>query len=71
MDFVERFVRRPVLSSMVSLGLVLVGVIGYGRLLRPGMFIEARLATSTRADAVVVPEERVAEGMPGAPRPGG
>jgi multidrug efflux pump len=32
MDFVERFVRRPVLSSMVSLGLVLIGVIGYTRL---------------------------------------
>ncbi|HEX6064208.1 MAG TPA: efflux RND transporter permease subunit [Longimicrobiales bacterium] len=32
MDFVERFVRRPVLSSMVSLGLVLIGVLGYGRL---------------------------------------
>src|SRR5688572_29567024 len=32
MDFVERFVRRPVLSSMVSLGLVLLGVIGYTRL---------------------------------------
>jgi multidrug efflux pump subunit AcrB len=32
MDFVERFIRRPVLSSMVSLGLVLVGVIGYSRL---------------------------------------
>ena len=32
MDFVERFVRRPVLSSMVSLALVLLGVIGYTRL---------------------------------------
>ena len=32
MQFAERFIRRPVLSSMVSLGLVLVGVIGYTRL---------------------------------------
>ena len=29
MQFAERFIRRPVLSSMVSLGIVLVGVIGY------------------------------------------
>jgi membrane fusion protein (multidrug efflux system) len=27
--------------------------------LRPGMFIEARLATSTRANAVVIPEDAV------------
>jgi multidrug efflux pump len=32
MQFAERFIRRPVLASMVSLGLVLVGVIGYSRL---------------------------------------
>ncbi|MGH7637477.1 MAG: efflux RND transporter permease subunit [Gemmatimonadaceae bacterium] len=32
MQFAERFIRRPVLSSMVSLGLVLVGVIAYSRL---------------------------------------
>src|SRR5687768_14907020 len=32
MQFAERFIRRPVLSSMISLGLVLVGVIGYTRL---------------------------------------
>ena len=32
MQFTETFIRRPVLSSMVSLGLVLVGVIGYSRL---------------------------------------
>ncbi|NOT06800.1 MAG: efflux RND transporter permease subunit [Gemmatimonadales bacterium] len=32
MHFAETFIRRPVLSSMVSLGLVLVGVIGYTRL---------------------------------------
>ena len=32
MHFAERFIRRPVLSSMVSLALVLVGVIGYTRL---------------------------------------
>lgn len=30
-----------------------------GRLLRPGMFIEARLATATRPNAVVVPEDAV------------
>ena len=32
MQFAERFIRRPVLSSMVSLGIVLVGVIGYTNL---------------------------------------
>ncbi len=32
MHFTEIFIRRPVLSSMVSLALVLVGVIGYTRL---------------------------------------
>jgi membrane fusion protein (multidrug efflux system) len=29
------------------------------RMLRPGMFIEARLATATRANAVVVPEDAI------------
>jgi membrane fusion protein (multidrug efflux system) len=29
------------------------------RLLRPGMFIEARLATTTRPNAVVVPEDAI------------
>ncbi len=32
MKFVETFIKRPVLSSMVSLALVLVGIIGYSRL---------------------------------------
>src|SRR5688572_29095110 len=32
MQFAERFIRRPVLASMVSLGLVLVGLIGYAGL---------------------------------------
>jgi multidrug efflux pump len=32
MQFAERFIRRPVLSSMISLGIVLVGVIGYTNL---------------------------------------
>ena len=32
MQFAERFIRRPVLSSMVSLGIVLVGIIGYRQL---------------------------------------
>ena len=32
MSFTETFIRRPVLSSMVSLAFVLVGVIGYTRL---------------------------------------
>jgi len=32
MQFAERFIRRPVLSSMISLGIILVGVIGYSRL---------------------------------------
>ena len=32
MHFAETFIRRPVLSSMISLGLVLIGLIGYSRL---------------------------------------
>jgi multidrug efflux pump len=32
MGFVALFVRRPVLASMVSLGLVLVGILGYSQL---------------------------------------
>lgn len=32
MHFAEIFIRRPVLASMVSLGLLLVGIIGYSRL---------------------------------------
>jgi multidrug efflux pump len=32
MQFTELFIRRPVLSSMVSLGIVLIGLIGYTRL---------------------------------------
>ena len=32
MQFAERFIRRPVLASMVSLALVIVGAIGYTRL---------------------------------------
>jgi multidrug efflux pump len=32
MHFAELFIRRPVLASMLSLGLVLVGIIGYTRL---------------------------------------
>jgi multidrug efflux pump len=32
MQLAETFIRRPVLSSMVSLGIVLIGVIGYTRL---------------------------------------
>ncbi|MBI4419872.1 MAG: efflux RND transporter permease subunit, partial [Gemmatimonadetes bacterium] len=32
MQFAETFIRRPVMSSLVSLGLVLVGAIGYSRL---------------------------------------
>jgi multidrug efflux pump len=32
MQFAEKFIRRPVLASMVSLGLVLVGLIAYTRL---------------------------------------
>src|SRR5690348_7197778 len=32
MQLAETFIRRPVLSSMVSLGIVLVGVIGYTNL---------------------------------------
>ena len=53
-DFIDPVVE-PVKRTIV----VKANAANPGRVLRPGMFIEARLATATRANAVVVPEAAV------------
>ncbi|MEO7219854.1 MAG: efflux RND transporter periplasmic adaptor subunit [Gemmatimonadaceae bacterium] len=53
-DFIDPVVQRANRTIMVK-GLAP----NPGRVLRPGMFIEARLATATRANAIVVPEDAV------------
>ena len=53
-DFID-----PVVEGTKRTILVKARAANPGRVLRPGMFIEARLATSTRANAVVVPEDAV------------
>jgi membrane fusion protein (multidrug efflux system) len=53
-DFVD-----PVVQSASRTILVKARAPNAGRALRPGMFIEARLATATRAGATVVPEDAV------------
>ncbi len=53
-DFID-----PVVEGTKRTILVKARAPNPGRVLRPGMFIEARLATSTRANAVVVPEDAV------------
>ncbi|MEO8194062.1 MAG: efflux RND transporter periplasmic adaptor subunit [Gemmatimonadales bacterium] len=53
-DFIDPVVQRENRTIMVK-GLAP----NPGRVLRPGMFIEARLATATRANAVVIPEDAV------------
>lgn len=53
-DFIDPVVQQANRTIMVK-GLAP----NPGRVLRPGMFIEARLATATRASAVVVPEDAV------------
>lgn len=53
-DFID-----PVVEPAKRTIIVKANAANPGRVLRPGMFIEARLATATRANAVVVPEGAV------------
>jgi membrane fusion protein (multidrug efflux system) len=53
-DFID-----PVVQSASRTIMVKARAPNRDRLLRPGMFIEARLATATRANAIVVPEDAV------------
>jgi membrane fusion protein (multidrug efflux system) len=53
-DFID-----PVVQDATRTIVVKARVPNRERLLRPGMFIEAQLATSTRAQAVVIPEDAV------------
>lgn len=53
-DFVDPVVQLPARTILVK-----ATVPNPGRLLQPGMFIEARLAAEVRLDAVVVPEDAV------------
>jgi membrane fusion protein (multidrug efflux system) len=53
-DFVDPVVQVPARTILVK-----ARVPNRGRLLKPGMFIEARLATEVRANAVVVPEDAI------------
>lgn len=53
-DFID-----PVVENAKRTILVKARAPNPGRVLKPGMFIEARLATATRANAIVVPEDAV------------
>ncbi len=53
-DFID-----PVVQNESRTILVKASAPNPGGLLKPGMFIEARLATNTRANAIVVPEDAV------------
>jgi membrane fusion protein (multidrug efflux system) len=53
-DFVDPLVQVPARTILVK-----ALVRNPSRLLRPGMFVEVRLATETRPDAVIVPEDAV------------
>lgn len=53
-DFID-----PVVQTENRTILVKASAPNPGRSLKPGMFIEARLATNTRANAVVVPEDAI------------
>jgi membrane fusion protein (multidrug efflux system) len=53
-DFID-----PVVQDENRTILVKASAPNPGRLLKPGMFIEARLATATRPNAIVVPEDAV------------
>jgi len=53
-DFID-----PVVQGESRTILVKASAPNPGGLLKPGMFIEARLATATRANAIVVPEDAV------------
>jgi len=54
-DFVDPVIQLPGRTILVK-----ARVPNHGRLLQPGMFIEARLVTAVRPQAVVVPEDAVA-----------
>ncbi len=53
-DFVDPVVQVPARTILVK-----ARVRNPERLLKPGMFVEARLATETRTDAVVIPEDAI------------
>lgn len=53
-DFVDPVVRVPARTILVK-----ASVRNPDRMLKPGMFIEARLATEVRTDAIVVPEDAI------------
>ena len=53
-DFVDPVVQVPARTILVK-----ARVRNRDRLLKPGMFIDVRLSTSVRADAVVIPEDAV------------
>jgi len=53
-DFVDPVVQLPARTITVK-----AEVPNRDRLLKPGMFIEARLVTETRPDAVVIPEDAI------------
>jgi membrane fusion protein (multidrug efflux system) len=53
-DFVDPVVQVPARTILVK-----ARVRNRERLLKPGMFLEARLATETRTDAVVIPEDAI------------
>src|SRR5687767_4743039 len=53
-DFID-----PVVQTESRTILVKASAPNSSRLLKPGMFIEARLATDTRANAIVVPEDAI------------
>ena len=53
-DFVDPLVQVPARTILVK---ALVG--NARRLLRPGMFVEARLATERRAKAILIPEDAI------------
>ena len=53
-DFVDPVVQVPARTILVK-----ARVRNRERLLKPGMFIEARLATEVRTDAIVIPEDAI------------
>ncbi len=53
-DFVDPIVQVPARTILVK-----ARVPNRGRLLKPGMFVEARLATEVRTSAIVVPEDAI------------
>jgi membrane fusion protein (multidrug efflux system) len=53
-DFVDPVVQVPARTILIK-----ARVPNGRRLLKPGMFVEARLATEVRPNAIVVPEDAV------------